>query len=137
MDVLIEQAFVNAFVHKNQRERLLYELASSKLRKHCILRFSIETEKYIKNNVVHSCTTKQSIQSLLEQIHLLSSSDTCYILSYENTYDGQSMSLRRAVEETFYNGTAVILVIDDKTAVVKEEQMDGAPMRYILHTTKT
>ena len=136
MDVLMEQAFVNAFVHKNQRDRLLHALASSKLRKHCILHFSHEIEKYIKTDAVHSCTTKHGIQSLLEQIQLISPSSTCYILSPSDTYDGQLMPLRQAVEETFYVGTAVILIIDERTAVIKDEQEDDAPMRYILHNAK-
>ena len=84
-------------------------------------------------DVVHSCTNKHSIQSLLEQIHLLSPSETCYVLSLNDAFSGKVMSLQQAVEDTFYDGMAVILIIDEKTAVIKEEQVFGPPMRYILH----
>ena len=136
MDFLIEQTFVNTFIYKNMRARFLYELRSGKLREHCIHRFCHGTEKYIKADVVHSCTSKHSIQSLLEQIRMLSPSETCYILSQDDTFDGRIMSLRQAVGDTFYEGMAVLLIIDAKTAVIKEEQMFGPPMRYILNTAK-
>lgn len=67
------------------------------------------------------------MEEVLVIIKSKTTSDKCYIISFDSDIDGKVMSLEEGVRECFYRGMANIVIVDEK------KQCFGASKKYILH----
>ena len=111
MDKNIETKFVNKFVKKEYRDRLLFELSSLKHRQKAISRFSHNSEAVLIDNFV-----KMSVEQIKQQKLKLT---TIYIISGDEC-DGVFMGFFEGLTHLEKSYMAVIL-IGDEFVVVKEE----------------
>lgn len=126
----IEQFFVNNFVVKNRRQRLLYEL-SGKKRIDGMMRFCHGTEEMIIKEKIIASGTDLYEQEILHIIRQLTNVENAYIMAYNEEIDACSCSVQEALEKVLGNGMAAIVIIDN-VVVVETEQVCGTPERYIL-----
>lgn len=111
MDKNIETKFVNKFVKKEYRDRLLFELSSLKHRQKAISRFSHNSEAVLIDDFV-----KMSVEQIKQQKLKLK---TIYIISGDEC-DGVFMEFFEGLTHLEKSYMAVIL-IGDEFVVVKEE----------------
>ncbi len=135
MDYAIEENFVCTFCEKRAVDRLLYELKSKDKRMEGIYRFGHHT-MFIKQNLIVASSNKYTSEELIREIRKLSKSKTCYILAPYEHAAGVSYPLEEGIREGFYYGFATVFIIDKDTAVIKDEQCYGSPMKYILHRSR-
>ena len=111
MDKNTETSFVNKFVKKEYRDRLLFELCSKKHRQKAISRFSHDSEIVLINNFVRTSVEDIKQQKLKSKNIYIISDDEC---------DGIFMEFCNALDYLEKTYMAVIL-IGDEFVVVKEE----------------
>jgi rRNA-processing protein FCF1 len=133
MDINLEEKFVQTFCEKRIRDRIIYELKNAKKRKDCIGRFCHNTDTLIKQSYILQTSNKWTIDDLISIIEKISKSNKCYIIAFDDDIDGKVMSLIDGIQECFYRGMATIIIIDEKTSIIKAEQSFGASQKYILH----
>ena len=121
MDFSIENKFVKEYIKKEYQERLLFELQSKKHREKAISRFSHSSETILKD-----CFSKSSILELQKNCEIVSSKEQCYILS-NDLYDGRMLLWKEAIRYCAASYMVVIL-ISEKTIVIKEEFEKGEPL---------
>lgn len=133
-DEKIEQFFVNNFVVKNRRQRLLYEL-SGKKRIDGMMRFCHGTlNLIIKEKIIASGTDLYETE-ILHIIRQHTNAGNAYIMAYDEEIDACSCSVQEALKKVLGNGMAAIVVIDN-LVVIETEQCYGTPGRYILVNKK-
>ena len=111
MDKNTETSFVNKFVKKEYRDRLLFELCSKKHREKAISIFSHDSEIVLINNFVRTSVEEIKQQKLKSKNIYIISDDEC---------DGIFMEFCNALDYLEKTYMAVIL-IGDEFVVVKEE----------------
>lgn len=127
----IEKKFVQQFVIKSKRHRLLYEL-SGKKRQNGIRRFCHNTNDLLLNEKIISCGNQLFYYELIKIAQDNSASGLWYIIAYNKDIDRKSCELGDALNLVLGNGMAAI-IISDTMAIVETEQCTGTPLRYILH----
>ncbi len=133
MNYAIEERFVKTFCEKRIKDRIIFELKDEDKRLHGIGRFCHTTEGIIKKQYVLQESNKWSVEELLHIIQNISSSDKCYIIAFDYDIDGKEMSLKEGIRECFYRGMSTVLIVDEKTVIIKDEQYLGASHKYVLH----
>lgn len=128
MNQTIEEKFTKAFIVKDKRKRILYELSSAKKRSAAIWRIYDLLDK----NFVVFQSQKYDEKKLLAEIKKYTKSDDCYIIA-GSELDGKTLSLEEAVYKVLYGGAVCVLICDEKTVVAAEEYEYGAPNKAILH----
>ncbi|QCN91124.1 hypothetical protein DRA42_00595 [Ethanoligenens harbinense] len=131
MNISMEETFVKTFCEKRIVDRLIYELNNPKKRMNALWRFS-NHDQFIKKSCIVDSSNKFTPDNLMDKIKKLSKSNKCYLLS--PSFDGVEYSLYDGIHQGFYEGLAVVFIIDSNTAVIKDEQVYGAPTKYILHS---
>ena len=124
MDFNIESKFVKEYIRKEYQERLLFELQSEKHREKAISRFSHSSETILKD-----CFSKSSILELKKFYEIASTKEHCYILS-NDIHDGRMLLWKDAIKYCVASYMVVIL-ISEKTVVIKEEFEKGEPLILI------
>lgn len=127
-----ETYFVNHFIVKNRRKRLLYELGSD--RKDALSRFNHGSKIYlILSKVVEEGEkiTKQDIKKVISK----SEDKTCYLISWNDDEDGKEFDMDKALD-LFKNAGMACILLCGEYAAVKEEQCFGAPNILILYAGK-
>ncbi len=79
MNNKIEKIFVNNFIKRPYKERLLFELKSEKKRLHAIMRFCHNAEEFLKQNTVYSkqkTISKENIDCFFDEKEL-------YVISFK------------------------------------------------------
>jgi len=133
MDISLEERFVQTFCEKRISDRLTFELKNTIKRKNAIGRFCHNTNDLIKQSYILQTSNKWAVDDIVGKIHNISKSNKCYIIAFDEDIDGKNMSLADGIEACFYRGMATIIIIDEKTALIKAEQSFGASQKYILH----
>jgi hypothetical protein len=129
VDEDIEAEFVKTFIQKRLQERIIWELASEKKRRHAILRFSHYTDEIVKHQYILKKSNKLNIIQLL---HELTAEASCYVIAADkHELDGQQMTLDTAVQRCF-DGWPAIMIISKKLAVIETEAVFGTADKYIL-----
>ena len=113
-----EKQFVEQYIRKERKDRLLHELTDPKKRYRGLSRFCHEAEKYIDPKTVVKDTV------LPDGVYT--------ILSPDPQVDGAELPLQEALDAAEMCMDATILLGQD-CAVVTEEAMKGSRQRYILH----
>lgn len=129
-DEEMEQFFVNNFVVRNRRQRLLFEL-SGKKRIDGMMRFCHGTLKLIIKEKIIASGTDLYEKEILHIIRQHTNAENAYIMAYDEEIDACSCSVQEALEKVLSNGMAAIVIIDN-VVVIETEQVRGTPERYIL-----
>lgn len=130
MDYKAEQYFVQTFVRKNRRERLLFELMTPRKRYDGISRFCHEAEELLDHAKI--VMSGEDIDRLPEFERFVRSHDeVCLILSPDGFIDGQNVRLKDAVPMAVMCPDAVV-IIGSTFAVVFGEPAKGGRGKYLL-----
>ena len=127
----IEKTFVDKFIIKSQKDRLLFEL-SGKKRQNAIGRFCHSTENIIKSDRIVSSGDTLFSDEILAIAKQYNVSGLCYIIAYNKNLDRKSCTLNDALNFVLGNGMAAIIICNN-LVVIETEQCFGTPIRYILH----
>lgn len=134
INIEIETFFVNTYIQKQYRERLIFELkdTSSKTQKrscNAFKKFSHLTADYVIPRLVAISNNKMTERDILSFVKNMIDDRTCY---YMDAWNGEELSIDKAVEKSFNDLGASIIVYKDRFAIIKEESDIGAPLKYIL-----
>ena len=134
MNERIETLFVNTYIQKQYRERLIFELkdTSSKTRRrscNAFKKFSHLTADYVIPRLVAISDNKLTEQDVIAFVKNMVDEKTCY---YMTDWEGEEMPINEAIEKAFNYLGASIIVYKDRFAIIKEETETGAPYKYIL-----
>lgn len=132
MDNKIEKNFIQKFIIKNKRERLLFEL-SGKKRQHGIGRFCHTADDLLLKNKIILSGNKLYYDEIIKTAEKYTLSKQWYIIAYDPVLDKKTCKLGEALDFVLGNGMAAIIV-SDNMAVIETEQCFGTPMRYICYT---
>lgn len=127
-----ETVFVKNFIQNRLQERIIYELNSKKKRLNAISRFCHNTLDIINQDAIFLQSNKITTNQTIKSIESLTSSNFGYVISYDSDIDKQIFSIESSIEEVFYRGMAQIIIFDKNICLIKEEQVFGSPMKYIL-----
>ncbi len=123
-----EENFVNNYIIKNKRDRLLFELCGKK-RKNCIGRFShcadtllIEAKVKLKG---------QYISEDLRQIVATTDNHKCYVISYSEELDGKEFN-KDEVLDLISNCGMPSIIIFNNFSILQTEQEQGPAVKYLL-----
>lgn len=126
MELDFEENFVNKFINTAYRDRLLYELRSSKKRINALMRFSHNIEGLLKEEKIYS-RLKQfnegEIKSFLKEKNY-------YILSFKYL-EGHIMDINEMFNY-IYDEYSPVVVCGTDVAVVKKEFEKGEYNYYLL-----
>lgn len=132
MNQEIEQKFVKTFIEKNKQDRFLHELFSKEKRKNIWPKISHNAHLCLKTKYIILESEKLDSVLLEKEIKRLSvETRQCYLLSEK--YDGILTSLKEALNCAFEDYGAAILIINEVTAIIKEESEKGATKKYLLY----
>ncbi len=128
MNKAIEESFVNSYIIKNKRDRLLFELCGKK-RRDGIGRFS-----HFADNLLIEAKIKLKGQYILEDLrHVVATTDNhkCYVISYSEELDGKEFNKDEVLDLISNCGMPSIVVLDN-FAIIQTEQEQGPAIKYLL-----
>ena len=130
MDLYRETSFVNKYIKKEFKDRLLFELRSIKKRSKAISRFAHRCEELLQNSYTkHDTADLQRVLSITT-----TSEEQCYIIS-DNEHDCEVIALPIAIEYCKESYMPFIL-IGSSFAMIKPENESGTPVFYIFRDFK-
>lgn len=129
MEKETERRFVQCFIRREKRERLLFELAGKK-RREGIGRFCHGAEDLLMKEKIIACGPL-SIGQIRVWAEQYAPKETCYLCAYNESLDGQRVPAPAALEKALGNGMAAMLIFE-RLAIVETEQESGTPDRYVL-----
>ncbi len=128
MNKKLEGDFVNTYIVKNKRERLLFELQGKK-RSEAIGRFCHRTDELLMLAVI-----KAKGPYILDEIEArirTSGTDACYVISFFPELDGKVFRKKEIMEKIIGLGMPSIAVFVD-FAIIETEQEQGPAVKYLL-----
>lgn len=125
-----ERYFLETFIRKDRKERLLYQFGSEKKRYEALDRFCHDTGKLINKSLVIMQGEKLESDKEFEKF-CNSHNEECLMISPDGFLDNQVMVLKEAVKAALMCFDAVI-VIGKGFAFIKEESMKGGTVKYLL-----
>ena len=129
MNTIIEEKFVNTFVIKDKRERILYELSSTKKRAVALQHLYNVLDK--KLTVFESLNMSDN-EVINEAKNFFEFNKECYIIS-ETTDDGNMLPFEKALKNMLSYEVNYVIIYDEKTVMVaKEYDTYGMPPKRIL-----
>ena len=130
MEKSIEEKFVNTFVIKEKRERILYELHSTKKRALATNRLFALLDKQF---VVYEGKDIDESELIAELKKYSKIPKTCYNIS-DSQDDGKILPFEVAVKNMLEYEMTYVIICDENTAIVSEEyEICGTPAKVILH----
>ena len=130
MDHSKEEYFVNTFIKKDRRERLLYELTDPKKRYQGISRFCHQAKELIMPSRIVMEGTDIDKNPQFEQFVKNHQMD-CYVLSPDPAMNDMSLSLQDATEQANMCMDAVI-IIGSGFALIYGEPEKGGRDKFVL-----
>jgi hypothetical protein len=130
-----EETFVQAFVDKDRRDRLLFELR--KHRGRFVSRFNHDALKYLDSRFVTALEPPNSDPAaILQLLQIRGAVKMCYAISSNDQIDGQILPLADALVAAVGFGMPSILSCrPGLLAYIETEQVAGPPDRYIVSRT--
>lgn len=130
MDDSKERHFVQAFIRKSRRERLLYEFTTPKKRYEGISRFCHQAGALLDPSKIRmegeDLDRRPEFEGFVQQ-----HDEICYVLSPDFCMDGQLLPLKEAVSRAVVCPDAV-LILGSRFAVVFGESMKGGRGKILL-----
>lgn len=128
MNKAIEESFVNSYIIKNKRDRLLFELCGKK-RREGIDRFS-----HCADNLLIEAKIKLKGQYISEDSrHVVAKANSCkcYVISYSQELDGKEFHKDEILNPMFDCGMPSIAIFEN-FAIIQTEQEQGPAVKYLL-----
>lgn len=126
-----EKTFCLRFINKVKRERFLFELQSKEKRILAKNRLChVATDAILEDTFILK-TTCSDVDELMQIISKYSTSKNGYFIG-DCCNDGTDQPLAQAIDEGINSGMGFAILIDDNTALVREEQVYGPPPVFIL-----
>ena len=129
----IEKRFVDSFVRKDRRERLLFELSTPSKRYSGVSRFCHQSADFINKSKVmmqgDNLEFRPEFTSFVKE-----HDEKCYIMSPDYSLDRSCRSLKDAVEIVAM-GTEAAVIVGSSFAVVFGEAEKGGREKYLLVDT--
>ena len=129
-DYSAERHFVQSFIRKNRRERLLYELTTPKKRYDGVSRFCHQSREFLDPAKILMEGEDLERRSEFERF-VRQHDELCFVLSPDFWLDEQFLPLRDAVGQATVCPDAV-LILGSTFAVVFGEPMKGGRGKYLL-----
>ena len=130
MDYSQERRFVESFIVKNRRERLLYQLTTPEKRYEGVSRFCHRAKDLLDPKKI--IMEGEDLERRPEFESFLAAHDElCLVLSPDFYVDEQFLPLKEAVKQALLSFDAV-LIMGDGFAVVFGEVMKGGRGKYLL-----
>ena len=130
MDYSNEKNFVNSFIRKERRERLLYEFTNPAKRNAALNRFCHNAEDLLdeKRIIMHG----DDLERRKEFLDFISEhEEICFVMSDDFYIDEGFMSLSEAVKLASC-GSETALIMGSNFAIVFTEAMKGGRNKYLL-----
>ncbi len=130
MDFTAERHFVETFVRKSMRKRLIYELTTPGKRYDGVSRFCHGAKDLLEPSKI--LLEGDNIDRLPEfKRFIRQHNESCYVLSPALPLEGQTMTFEEAAKLTVWGLDAFILM-GDTFAFVSEEPMHGGTHKFLL-----
>ena len=130
VDYSNEQHFVQSFIRKNRRERLLYELTTPEKRYDGVSRFCHQARDFLDPAKIvmegENLERRSEFERFVRQLDEL-----CFVLSPDFWLDEHFLPLKDAVRQAAACPDAV-LILGSTFAVVFGEPMKGGRGKYLL-----
>ena len=130
VDYANEQHFVQSFIRKNRRERLLYELSTPEKRYDGVSRFCHQAKELLEPSKIimegEDLDRRPEFDCFVRQ-----HDEICFVLSPDFYTDEQFLPLRDAVQKAIICLDAVI-IMGSTFAVIFGEPMKGGRGKYLL-----
>ena len=130
MDYSNERHFVQAFIRKNRRDRLLYELTTPEKRYEGVSRFCHRAKDLLEPSKIimegEDINRRPEFEQFVRQ-----HDEICFVLSPDFYMDEQFLPFRDAVDQAIICLDA-ILIIGSSFAVVFGEPMKGGRGKFLL-----
>lgn len=124
MEKEIEEKFVNTFIVKEKRNRILFELCSNKKRGEAIQKLiGALDDRY--NVFRDSKVQEDEFLSVIKKYYDINK--TCYVIA-DDSIDGKVLPFKTALNFMMESGGVYVLVCGDNLIIAKEE--------YCYNTTK-
>lgn len=125
MDKEIEEKFVNTFIVKEKRKRIIFELCSNKKRGNAIQkllgglddRYNVFRDRKVQEDEFLSVINRY-----------FDINKTCYVIADDSRNDGTVLPFKTAYNYMMESGSVYVLVCGDNLIIAKEE--------YCYDTTK-
>ena len=135
MDYTNERYFVQTFIRKDRRERLLYELITPGKRYDGISRFCYQARELL--NPAKIIMEGEDLDRRPEFDRFLRQHDEiCYVLSPAIDTEGQFVNLNEAVDQAIMRPDAVI-IMGSSFAIVFGEPMKGGRGKFLLSENRS
>lgn len=128
-----EENFINKFIVKSRRQRILYELSNKKKRTEGVWRFCHGTSELVIDSKIIYEGNSISNKEISLLIKKYTKEEQCYIISGDSDTDGKFMNCDEAIDCIIGNGMAAIMVFHN-LAVIETEQEVGSAVKYILYS---
>ncbi|MED3965826.1 hypothetical protein [Niallia taxi] len=133
MDINHEEKIIRSFIEKRLQDRVLFELSKQKYREKLYWRLT----NYFETTVNQRYIQKMEFIDITKLVPLLKSegaTNDCYVLSYDQDYDGKYYSLNDdVIKKLICNGMPFIIsCIPGKLAYFQGERELGEPVRYLF-----
>ena len=128
----IETSFINTYIRKQYRERLIFELRdnTSKTHKRGRAFYKLSWAKdYVIPQFVAMSDNKLTEQDVLSFVKNMVDEKTCY---YMNDWEGEEMPIDKAIEKAFNDLGVSVIIYKDRFAIIKDETGIGTPNKMIL-----
>ena len=122
----LEEKFVNDFINPSYRDRLLFELKSSKKRLNALLRFSHNTNDLVKKNMIYSKLKKFEY----DQLNNFLNGKNFYVISFKYL-NGIIMNVNEILDY-ISDECMPVIVCGNNNAIIKKEFEKGEDNFYLL-----
>ena len=126
MDLNIEKTFVEKYVNKDYKKRLIFEFETKKNRQNAIMRFCHNTEKILDINTFQAIYEKKDVAAFMDFL----TEEFYYVLSFEYV-DGIVMRANDVINyicDVYFP----VLVLGNSMAIVKKEFEKGTKNFFLL-----
>lgn len=131
MDINKEKTFCSLFIDKRMRDRIFYELQSPVKRRNALGRFCHNAEKIIRTDRIVNVNACPNAKELADGLIHMAGINTGYFISLSEQ-DGNEALLEQGIAEAIRIGMGFAVLVGDSIALIREEQMFGAPKVYVL-----
>lgn len=122
----LEEKFVNDFINPSYRDRLLFELKTSKKRLNALMRFSHNTNDLVKKDMIYSKLKKFEY----DQLNNFLDGKNFYVISFKYL-NGIIMNVNEILDY-ISDECMPIIVCGNNNAIIKKEFEKGEDNFYLL-----
>ena len=122
----LEEKFVNDFINPAYRDRLLFELKTSKKRLNALMRFSHNTNELVKKDMIYSKLKKFEY----DQLNNFLNGKNFYVISFKYL-NGIIMNVNEILDY-ISDECMPVIVCGNNNAIIKKEFEKGEDNFYLL-----